>query len=222
MVTFNADSTFEYISTEHPTFYRWENFSEKGKWIVSADTIVLNPQLESKPFVESNFQEQQTREDSDLLLTFNHIKKHFDNKGNLISVDTVQIEQLDYSFNDFRKKKRTRVTQHRSSRCTFAGYIPKEIITTNRTISVKRPVEKLNSVFIGCWELQGTKEFIIKNPDANHLTLNVYSNYYLDGQIRQKKFLIKNDKVLYTQQKANGRFEKDNISTSLKKQKGSS
>jgi hypothetical protein len=29
VVTFNADSTFEYTSTEHPTFYRWEDFSEK-------------------------------------------------------------------------------------------------------------------------------------------------------------------------------------------------
>src|SRR4030095_12789914 len=148
----------------------------------------------AKPFVESDFQEQQTKDSLALLLTFNHIKRSFDSNGNLIKVDTVQIEQLDYSFNTFKKKKRTRVTQHRSSRCTFAEYIPKKIITTNRTISLSKPAAELNSIFIGCWELQGTKKFLIKNPNANHFTLYIYSNYYQDTQIRQKKFLIKSDK----------------------------
>jgi len=57
-VKFNSDSTFEYITTEqHPTFYRWEPFSEKGHWTVSGDTIILNPQLSKRLFVESDFEE---------------------------------------------------------------------------------------------------------------------------------------------------------------------
>ena len=47
-----------------------------------------------------------------------------------------------------------------------------------------------------------------------------------DGQIRQMKFLIKNDKVLYTRQKENGDFEKDNFwsdtDAKLKRQTGGS
>jgi len=80
----------------------------------------------------------------------------------------------------------------------------------------------IKSIFIGCYELQGTKEFIIQNSNSNHLTLNVYSNYYEDGQIRQMKLLIK-IKYLYTKQKANNEFEKDNFwsntDSKLKKQK---
>src|SRR4051812_35294289 len=74
-VIFNSDSTFEYASTEHPTFNRWESFSEKGKWAVSADTIILNPQLATKPFVQSSFQEQEINHDTAFLLTFSHIKR---------------------------------------------------------------------------------------------------------------------------------------------------
>lgn len=226
VVTFNADSTFDYTSTEHPTFYRWEGFSEKGRWTVSADTVILNPQLETKPFVQSDFQEQEIASDTTIVLTFNHIKRHFDNKGNLIKADTVQIDRLDYAFNELKKKKLTRVAEHRTSRCAFAGYIPKETITTSRTISIQKPIERLTSIFIGCYELQGTKEFIIKNSNSNHLTLNVYSNYYQDGQIRQMKFLMKNENVLFTRQKANGEFAKDNIrigaDAKLKRDKGGS
>ena len=225
-VKFNQDSTFEYTTKEqHPTFYRWEDFYEKGKWAISGDTVILNPGLQKKIFVESNFTEQQEdKENGNLLLTFNHIKRWFGADGNIVKTDTLQIDQLDYSFNKLKKKNRTRVSPHRSSRCAFAGYIPKEIITTNRTIAVQRPAQTINSIFIGCYELQGTKEFILKNKNSNHLTLNVYSNYYQDGQIRQMKFLVKNEKFLYTRQKANGKFEKDNIWTGtenkLKKQKG--
>ncbi len=41
------------------------------------------------------------------------------------------------------------------------------------------------------------------------MTLNVYSNYCQDGQLRQKKILVKNENVLYTTQKADGAFVKD-------------
>src|SRR5438270_4885050 len=89
-LTFNADSTFQYSSKEHPTFYRWEEFSEKGVWTISKDTITLNSQLSLKPFVQSDFQEEKIKGDSGLLLTFNHIKRYYDIEGNLIKKDTVQ------------------------------------------------------------------------------------------------------------------------------------
>jgi hypothetical protein len=225
-VTFNPDSTFEYVSAEHPTFSNWEDFSEKGRWTVSADTIILNSQLATKPFVESGFIEEEIKGDTAFLLTFNHIKRYFDNNGSLTKADTVQIDRLDYAFNELKRKKLTRVAERPTARCAFAGYIPKEIITTSRTISISKPAEELKSIFIGCYELQGTKEFIIKSPNSNHLTLNIYSNYYQDGQIRQMKFLKKNKNVLYTKQKPNGEFEKDkilNVTTSkIKRQKGGS
>ena len=226
-VTFNSDSTFEYVTKEqHPTFYRWEDFSEKGKWTLSGDTIILNPNLTKKLFVESDFKEQQILGDTNLLLTFNHIKRYFDANGNIIKTDTFQVDRLDYSFNELKKKKLTRVARHSTTQCAFAGYIPKEVITANRTISILRPAGNVNSIFIGCYELQGTKEFTITNPNSNHLTHNVYSNYYQDGQIRQMKFLRKNEKVLYTRQKENGEFEKDNIwidiGSRLTRQKGGS
>ncbi len=211
-VKFNPDSTFAYVTNElHPTFYRWEAFSEKGRWTLSGDTIILNPHLTKKIFVESNFIEEEHKGDTSLLLTFNHIKRYFDIGGNIIKTDTVQIDRLDYSFNQLKKKKLVRVAPHMTIRCAFAGYIPKEIITNSRTIFVQRPIDNIKSIFIGCYELQKTKEFFIKNPNSNHFTLNVYSNYYQDGQIRQMKFLIKNERYIYTRQKENGNFDKDNI-----------
>jgi len=226
-VTFKKDSTFEYVTKEqHPTFYRWEDFSEKGKWTISGDTIILNPNLTKKIFVESDFTEIENKSDTNLLLTFNHIKRYFDKYGNITKTDTLQIDRIDYSFNELKKKNIRRVAPHMTTRCAFAGYIPKEVITKNRTIGIQRPTEKIKSIFIGCYELQGTKEFIVKDTNSNRLTLNVYSNYYEDGQIRQIKFLIKNDKVLYTRQKENGDFEKDNFwndtDAKLKRQKGGS
>ena len=226
-VVFNSDSTFEYASKgEHPIFFRWEDFFEKGRWAVSGDTVILNPGLAKKIFVESELKEEKNPGDTSLLLTLNHIKRYFDASGNVAKEDTIQVDRLDYCFNEWKMKKQTRVAPNRTTRCTFAGYIPKEIITTDRTISVKRPSERLSRIFIGCYELQGTKEFVIKNPKANNLTFNVYSNYYLEGELRQVRFLIKNEKVLYTKQKKNGEFEKDNIWTGtaakLIRQKGGS
>src|SRR5262249_5737245 len=150
---------------------------EKGRWTLSGDTILLNPQLPKRIFVESDFFEEQTGNDATIILTFNHVKRHFNSAGKFISADTVQIDRLDYAFNEWKKKKLTRVAYHRTTRCTFAGYIPKEVITGERTISGKRPPETLKSFLIGCYELQGMKEFIIKDPRSNHFTFNVYSNY---------------------------------------------
>ncbi len=224
-ITFNADSTFTYISTEHPTFNRWENFSEKGKWTVSGDTIILNPQLANKPFVESDFTEQQEAgSDIVLYLTFNHIKRYFNKEEQLVKTDTMQVERLDYAFNELKKKKLARVAKYRTARCTFAGYIPPETITSNRTVVIAKPPEEIKSIFIGCFELKGTKEFRVKNPRSNHLTLNIYSNYYQEGQIRQKKLLIKNENVLYSRQKQNGKFDKGHwySESMLKRDKSSS
>jgi len=226
-VNFNSDSTFDYTTNEqHPTFYRLEPFSEKGYWTVSGDTIILNPQLSKKIFVESDFIEAEKKDDTTILLTVNHIKRYFDPKGNIIKADTLQVDRLDYCFNELNRKKLIRITSRPTVRCAFAGYIPKEIITTSRTIAIRQPTENIRSIFIGCYELQGTKEFIINNPGSNRLTLNVYSNYYQDGQIRQMKLLIKNHNVLYTRRNENGDFEKDNFwndtNCKLKKEKGSS
>jgi hypothetical protein len=226
-VTLNGDSTFQYVTTElHPVFYRWESFSEKGKWALAGDTIILNPNLPEKIFVEYDFKEDEDKGDTNLFLTFNHIKRYFDSYGNIVKNDTLQIEQLDYWFNEYRKKKVVRITPRRTTRCAFAGYIPKEIITTSHIVSIPKPREVIDNIFIGCYELQGTKEFKIKNANSNHFTLNVYSNYYMDGQIRRMKFLIKNENVLYTKRKKNGEFEKDNIWTEadakIKREKGGS
>jgi len=211
-ISFNQDSTFEYASEyEHPTFFRGEPFFEKGLWTVSGDTIILNPQLGPKPFVQSELLEQEINDDTAFLLTFNHVKRYFDDKGDLYKTDTLQVDRLDYSFNELKKRKLTRVAPHRTVRCTFAGYIPREIITASRTIAVKKPAEEIRSIFVGCYELQDTKEFLIKNAKSNRFTLNVYSNYYQNGQIRRMKLLIKNDRTLYARQKPNGKFEKDNF-----------
>jgi len=59
--------------------------------------------------------------------------------------------------------------------------------------------------------LNCNKPFELKKPNANHLTVNIYSNCYLYGQIRQVKLLIKSGDVLYTRQKNNGLFETDNF-----------
>jgi hypothetical protein len=223
-VSFNADSTFLYTSKEqHPTFNRWEPFSEKGQWIQSGDTIILNPTLSKKPFIETTFEEGTDATDNSLLLTFNHIKRYFDSNGNIIKTDTLQIQQLDYAFNDFNRKKRSRIAKRPSTRCAFAGYIPKETITASHTISIQKTDAVIKQVFFGCYELMGTKAFTVTNTNANHFTLNVFSNYYQDGQLRQVKVLIKNSNTLYTRQKENGRFVKDNLwseaDSKLKKQK---
>ena len=207
-IRFLADSTFDYMSQEHPCFYRWEGFQQKGKWSKVGDTIILNPNLPLKPFVECDFREAVTA-DTGFVLVFHHVKRYFDSSGLLVRSDTLPIEQLDYAFNTLKKKNLTRVATHHTTRCTFAGYIPREVITSNSTIAIARPAESPQKIFIGCYELQETRPFTISDPQSNHFSLIVFSNYYSDGQLRQKKILVKNDKILYTHQKANGKFETD-------------
>jgi hypothetical protein len=222
-IVFNEDSTFTYTSRNHPIFFSVENFSEQGSWTILGDTIVLNPKLEDKPFIETHFQETKVENDTLIYLTFNHVKRYFGDKGNTLKTDTLQIKSIDYAFNKLRKKNLKRITNHPTVRCGFI-YVPSEIITSNRTIAILKPIEKLESIFIGCYELQGTKEFKINKPTSNHLTLNVYSNYYQDGLLRKKKLLIKSKRVLYSRQKPNGKFDKGNWhpETILKKEKSGS
>lgn len=208
-VTLRADSTFEYKSDLHPTFFSGsEGFSETGRWRMHSDTVILNPQLAVKPFVEYDLQETGSGEDTAIQLRFYHVKRLFDGAGNVVKSDTLHIHRLDYAWNEWKKKQRVRVASSPTVRCAWAGYIPPETITDSNTITLKKPADTLKSIFIGCYELQGVKEFPVHNPGAGRLTLIVYSNYYSDGQLRQKKFLLKNEKVLYTYQKANGRFDK--------------
>jgi hypothetical protein len=223
-VTFKEDFTFQYIACGvNPFFHRWEELSEKGNWILKADTIILNPGLPQKTYIDYDFREEKIANDTNLSITFNHIKRYFDANGNLVSADTLQIDRLDYAFNEITKKNLVRVSPYKTTHCTFAGYIPTEIITADPTISVRKPGDVIANIFIGCYELQGMKKFAVNDSSSNHFTFNVYSNYYQDGQIRQMKFLVKNENVLYTKQKENGEFEKDNFftntDTKLKKQK---
>lgn len=210
-IVLREDSTFDYSSASHPVFVLdREHFHEKGKWTVSGDTIILNPQLSPKPAIETDLKEEAIAGDTALTLTFNHVKRYFDGNDNPVIFDTVQIDRLDFAFNEWKKKNRRRVADDPTTRCTFAGYIPKEIITEERTIVVSRPLEELKHIFVGCYEAQQTKEFTISNPHSTRFTYTVYSNYYLNtGTFRQAKMLIKNRNVLYTRQKANGKFYKD-------------
>lgn len=211
MIVFRADSTFEYSSTTHPVFFLdRDHFHEKGKWTISGDTIILNPQIAPKPAIEIDLKEEAVAGDTALTLTFNHVKRYFDGSDNPVIFDTVQIDRLDFAFNEWKKKNRIRVSEHGTVRCAFAGYIPKEIITEERTIVVPRPSAELKSIYVGCYEAQQTKELPIRNPRSTRLTYTVYSNYYLNtGTFRQAKMLIKNKNVLYTRQKPNGKFYKD-------------
>jgi len=203
------DSTFSYSALEYPMFYRLEKFEERGRWILSGDTVVLNPQLVLKPFVESELKEEKVNSDS-VVLTFHHIKRFIDAMGNIVRADTEHINRLDFSFNNQAKKSRRRVATDRTVRCSFAGYIPDEIITGQTSIALSRPVDKIECIYFGCWELQGMKKFVVADSSSNHYTFNVYSNYYLDCQLRQTKFLVKNENVLYTKRNSKGVFLKDN------------
>jgi hypothetical protein len=83
-VTLHSDSTFNYFTDQdHPVFFRWESLSEWGRWTLSGDTVILNPQLEKKPAVEAQFIESGNSGDTMLRLTFHHIKRYYDREGHL-------------------------------------------------------------------------------------------------------------------------------------------
>lgn len=224
-MTFNADSTFEYNAKENRVIYWLDQLNEKGRWVRNGDTVILNPQLAKRPIIESEFKEDGASADNNLTLTFNYIKRYFDANGAVVKTDTLQMDGVEYAFNKLKNKNRVRVASHRMVRCTFAGYIPKETITNSRTITVQKPVDGLKCIYVYSFEQQGIKAFPISNPNASHLTVNVYTNYYQDGRIRQMKLLIKNKNVLYAQQNDDGSFQKDSFwmdyATKLVRQKKS-
>ncbi len=204
-VTFNADSTFAYRSFINP----FGEINEKGIWTMKSDTIILNGNLPKKIFSSSTLIEEKTTNNSKIELVFNHIRQYFNSRGELVKLDTLQIERLDFAFNENVRKNRTRIAVRPTVRCAFAGYIPKEIITNEKIVTVEKPVTKLSKIYIGCYELNGTKEFMINDQNANKLTLNVFSNHYEDGQVRQVKYLFRNDNSIFIKQKENGKFQKD-------------
>lgn len=210
LITLNPDSTFNYTSHGmHPTFDRWEAFSENGKWTMHGDTIILNPGLEKKKYVDYNFRQSKQGNSDSIWMSFYHMKRYFDLNGNIRKIDTVYIGEVHFAFNEYKKKKIRRVSSYRVTRCTFAGFIPKEIITSDPIIPVAKPKEGIKSIIVkSSYELEGLKE--IKLDDSvTHFVFNAYSNYYDEGQLRQIKFLVRNKKVIYTRQKAKGKFKKD-------------
>jgi hypothetical protein len=222
-LSISSDRNFTYISKfDNPNFYRFEPIAESGRYSISGDTLILNPGLEPKPFVETAFRENRTVNDS-VRLTFNHIRRYFGREGKLIREDTSQAKMLDFAVNEWNRTTRRRVSAIRQVRCTFAGFIPREIITSSRSVNIARPLGGIQKIFIGCYEMQGTNEFVVRDAQANDFVLDIYSNYYEDGQIRQKKMLIKNDKCIYTHQRKDGSFDKNtvwnNTDSILKKQK---
>jgi hypothetical protein len=222
-LSISSDRSFTYVSKfDNPNFYRFEPIAESGMYSISGDTLILNPGLEPKPFVETAFRENRTVNDS-IKLTFNHIRRYFDKEGKLVREDTCQAMMLDFAVNEWNRTTRRRLSAMRQVRCTFAGFIPKEIITSSRSVNIARPVGGIQKIFIGCYEMQGTNEFVITDAQANDFALDIYSNYYEDGQIRQMKMLIKNEKCIYTHQRKDGSFEKNtvwnNTNAILKKQR---
>lgn len=221
ILTVYADSSFE-MTGRHPEFATENEFYEKGIWIVKDDTLILNPHLTPKEYIQHDFSESQVGKDTNVLLTLNHIKRTISKSGEVTARDTVLVERADYWFNDFKKSKLRRIAVRPKPMCAFAGYIPPETITAEHTTVVERPTDSMQTIHIGCWELRGTKEFIIHNPESNRLTLNIYSNSYNDGMIRSKKILVKNKNTLLTKRNKKGKFRVDiwtNNYSMLKRQK---
>src|ERR1700760_129347 len=66
-MTFNADSTFEYNAKENRVIYWLDQLNEKGRWVRNGDTVILNPQLAKRPIIESEFKEDGTSSDNNLV-----------------------------------------------------------------------------------------------------------------------------------------------------------
>ncbi len=221
ILTIYADSSFE-MAAHYPDFATESGFYEKGIWTVKDDTLILNPHLTPKEYIQHDFSESEVGEDTNVLLTLNHIKRTISESGEVMFRDTLLVEVADYWFNDFKKSKLRRIAVRPTPMCAFAGYIPPETITSEHTTVVEKSADSMQTIHIGCWELRGTKEFIIYNPESNRLTLNIYSNSYNDGMIRSKKILIKNKNTLLTKRNKKGKFRVDiwtNNYSMLKRQK---
>lgn len=208
----NNNGTFEvnYYRGPHPVFSSDNGFSETGVWQRKGDTIILNSHLEEKTFIEQNFSETIQHGDTDILLTINIIKRKIDANGNITLSDTTQADRADYWFNDRKENEIVRIAKYPTTRCAFAGPVPKiEKVTNSRTVITIKPSGPLKKIHIGCYEYNGTKEFAIKDTRSNRLTLNIYHNYYAGGFIRSKKILIKNNNKLLCEQNEKGKFYTD-------------
>lgn len=208
-ITFNDDHTFEYSdSCGHPYFLWVHSFSEKGIWERHGDTIVLNPHLEEKKYIEHDLSSYAIPSDTNILLTLNHVKRYIDADGLIKKSDTVRVKQADYYFNERSNNKQVRVAEYESN-CLWSGAPATQMIVDSNTFKTISPVGKLQKITIGCYELQATTGFVIDDPKANRIVLNIYSNYYLDGQLRRKKILIKNDQTILTEQNKSNKFYTD-------------
>ncbi|SEQ08028.1 hypothetical protein [Flavobacterium urocaniciphilum] len=213
-VTFKNDKSFEYKNKFflNPAGNKMDSvYFEKGTWKISNDTITLNPQLEKKNFGNDELVESTTSKSNKLSLKFNIIRKYFDANNNNLSIDTLQIESLDFAINKKSKKNISRITQKPTTRCAFAGYIPKELVTNERSFEMEKPTEKISRIYIGCYELGEMKEYEIKNQNSNSFTLNIYQNIYEDGMIRNVKYLMATDNIILIKEKTNGKFKVDGI-----------
>lgn len=213
-IKFNSDSTFVYKSKnfEDPigNFYD-DYYTEDGQWISKGDTIILNPNLEKKNYGYYEFLEAEKENKQKVYFKFNIIRKNFGEDDNLVSIDTLQIKQLDFAINSNDKKNRSRITQHPTTRCFFAGFIPKELITNERSFEFKKSENFINKIYIGSYEMKKTEEFTIKNTNSNSFVLNIYQNIYKNSMIRNKKYLMLNKNIILIEQKENGKFKKDGL-----------
>lgn len=208
-LTFNSDSTFSYWSNIGPYARSTSIFKEKGHWTAKGDTIILNPALEKKLLSGYQFAEQAQHPMKDSIwLTVERITNYYDRDGRLMSADTGRVSQFDLAINKNSRQNRHLVSGRPNARCAFAGYIPKEIITDARTVLVPKPAGRLEKLFVACAEFGGTREFLISNAQADQLTLQIFDNRYQDGQLRQVKYLVKNEDAIFIKQKADGKFQR--------------
>lgn len=209
-IKFNEDKTFEYKNKYrlNPAGHKTDSvYVEKGFWEIDGDTIKLNAQLKEKNYGNDELIETQVPNTSKILMKFNIIRSYFDKTGNLGSTDTLQIDRLDFAINSNVKKNISRITQSPTTRCAFAGYIPKELVTNERSFEFEKPSAKISKIFIGCQELGKMNEYTVKNPDSNSFTLNIYQNIYDDGMLRNKKFLMMTKNIILIEEKQNGKFK---------------
>lgn len=213
-VTFKNDKSFEYKNKYflNPAGHKTDSvYTEKGTWEISNDTLRLNPQLKKKNFGSDELVESITTNSNKLSFKFNIIRTYFDANNNVLSIDTLQIERLDFAINNKNKKNISRITQKPTTRCAFAGYIPKELVTSERSFEIEKPSEKISRIFIGCDELGEMKEYEINDPNSNSFILNIYQNIYEDGMIRSVNYLMATKNIILIEEKPNGKFKVDGM-----------
>jgi hypothetical protein len=142
----------------------------------SGTPVLVNPVFEQpEKAIGSRVLENRLPADSIVQITFLQVNRYWHTNGNLIKTDTMGIPLIDFSLNTNNRKNRIRVTKRATTRCAFAGYIPEEIITDSRTVTVKK-TGPLENIYIGCYALNGIKKYTIHDPASNRLTFIVYSD----------------------------------------------